>query len=115
MDNVFDKVDKTKETSEQFHEFAIRAEALANTIKENILSLFSTIEQFQKGCLDSSDCQPPYSREKLIQLASKDLLENLQLKHALVVLQGKDYIFKTLRYDFPATTELRNYISEATK
>lgn len=44
MDNVFDKVDKTKETSEQFHEFAIRAEALANTIKENILSLFSTIE-----------------------------------------------------------------------
>ena len=46
MDNVFDKVDKTKDTEEQFHEFALRAENLANTIKENISSLFSTIEAF---------------------------------------------------------------------
>jgi len=46
MDNVYDKVDKTKDMDEQFNEFTHRAETLAKHINENISTLFNNIETF---------------------------------------------------------------------
>ena len=112
MDNVYDKVDKTKDMDEQFNEFTHRAETLAKHINENISTLFNNIETFQKN-LDVNVVQPPYSRDRLIKLAANDLVENLHLKHALVVLQGKDFIFKTIRYENSSTIDLQEFISRA--
>ena len=109
---VYNRVDATKDPDVQFNEFTRRAEDTAKNINGNINDLFSRIESFQKG-LDVNDCKLPYQRDKLIRLAKEDLIENLQLKHALVVLQGKDFIrvHKDYTEDLKSTEDLQGFIS----
>jgi hypothetical protein len=75
----------TKKEDVKFKDFEIVTKEACDDIRTEIMSRFADIEDFLNK-VDTNQCPLPFERKLLCSTAMNDLLENLKLKHSLVLM-----------------------------